>query len=179
MQYRDVHPHVSQRVTGAEAQGFSNVTLCFFCATDKYLAKSDCGIGAGEISIQLQRIFAFGDALRGAPGEHVGKSQPHMAKRVVRRRRQGFGQLRLGRREGRSGIGHKRKCAREHVRACRSNERVDIVGIGGQGAIEKAARALSHCEIKIVMRCPPESFQAAATASRHVVIAAARSTRCD
>ena len=39
--------------------------------------------------------------------------------------------------------------------------------------------ALSRCEIKIVMSCPPEDSQAAATASRHVVIATARKTRCD
>jgi hypothetical protein len=37
--------------------------------------------------------------------------------------------------------------------------------------------ALSHCEIKIVVRLPSLRFQVAATASRHVVIAAARSTR--
>jgi hypothetical protein len=36
------------------------------------------------------------------------------------------------------------------------------------------ARALSHCEIKIVVRLPSRRLQAAATASRHVVIAAAR-----
>ena len=34
----------------------------------------------------------------------------------------------------------KRICALDHVRARRSNERVDIVGIGGERAIEKAAR---------------------------------------
>jgi hypothetical protein len=45
------------------------------------------------------------------------------------------------------------------------------------GPASSVCRALSHCEIKIVMRRPPEDFQAAATASRHVVIAAARSTR--
>ena len=33
-----------------------------------------------------------------------------------------------------------KKCALDHVRARRSNERVDIVGIGGERAIEKAAR---------------------------------------
>ena len=38
--------------------------------------------------------------------------------------------------------------------------------------------ALSHCEIKIVTRLPSRRFQAAATASRHVVIAAVRSTWC-
>ena len=34
----------------------------------------------------------------------------------------------------------KDKCALERVRARRSNERVDIVGVGGMRAIEKAAR---------------------------------------
>ena len=39
-----------------------------------------------------------------------------------------------------SGIGHKELRALDRVRARRSNERVDIVGIGGERAIEKAAR---------------------------------------
>ena len=62
-----------------------------------------------------------------------------MAKRMVRYRGQGFGQLRFGRSEG-GWIGHKGICALESVHACRSNKRVDIVGIGGERAIEKAAR---------------------------------------
>ena len=134
------HPGVSQRIARTEAQGLGNVSLCFFGATDKNLTNSDKGMGLGEISIQRQRMFTFGDALRGALGEYVDKSQQHMATRMVWDRRQGFGQLRFGRREGRHGIGHKEKCALDHVRARRSNERVDIVGIGGERAIEKAAR---------------------------------------
>ena len=39
------------------------------------------------------------------------------------------------------GIGHKRHCAVAHVRRSRSNERLDIVGIGGERAIVKAARS--------------------------------------
>ena len=116
------------------------MSLGFFGATDENLAKSDNGMGVGEISIQRQRMFTFGDALRGALGEYIDKSQQHMATRMVRDRRQGFGQLRFGRREGRHGIGHKEKCALDHVGARRSNERVDIAGIGGERAIEKAAR---------------------------------------
>ena len=122
------------------------MSLCFFGATDENLAKSDNGMGAGEISIQLQRMFAFGDALRRALGDYLDKSQCHMAARMVRDRRQGFGQLRFGRREGRHGIGHKGNCALDHVRARRSNERVDIVGIGGERAIEKAARLRNDCQ---------------------------------
>ncbi len=57
------HPDVSQRIARTEAQGLSNVSLCFFGATDKNLTKSDSGMGVGEISIQRQRMFTFGDAL--------------------------------------------------------------------------------------------------------------------
>jgi hypothetical protein len=39
--------------------------------------------------------------------------------------------------------------------------------------------ALSHCRSKSARELRLTDFQAAATASRHVVIAAARSTRCD
>ena len=69
------HPDVSQRIARTEAQGLGNVSLCFFGATDENLAKSDNGMGAGEISIQRQRMFTFGDALRSALGEYVDKPQ--------------------------------------------------------------------------------------------------------
>ena len=55
-------------------------------------------------------------------------------------RGQGSGQLRFGRNEGRRWIGDKQKYARAHVRARRSNKRFDVVGVGGEGAIEKASR---------------------------------------
>ena len=32
-------------------------------------------MGVGEISIELQRMFTFGDALRSALGQHLDKSQ--------------------------------------------------------------------------------------------------------
>src|SRR5271166_2915525 len=97
-------------------------------------------MGVGEISIQLQRVLTFGDALCGALGQYVDKSQQLMAARMVRDRRQGFGQLSLGRRERRHAIVRKEICALDYVRCRRSNERVDIVGIGNARAIAKAAR---------------------------------------
>ena len=108
---RDSHPTISHRIARTEAQRLDNVSLCFFGATDKNLTKSDKGMGLGEISIQRQRMFTFGDALCSALGQYVDKSQVHMAARMVWDRRQGFGQFRFGRREGRHGIGHKRNCA--------------------------------------------------------------------
>ena len=68
---RECHPDVSHRIARTEAQGLANVSLCFFGATDENLAKSDKGMGAGEISIQLQRMFTFGDALRSALGQYL------------------------------------------------------------------------------------------------------------
>ena len=134
------HPDISHRIARTEAQGLDNVSLGFFGATDEDLTKSNRGMGGGEISIQLQCMLTLGDALRSALGHYVDKSQVQMAERMVRDRGQGFGQLRFGRREGRHGIGHKEICALAHVRARRSNESVDIVGIGGERAIEKAVR---------------------------------------
>jgi transposase len=75
-----------------------------------------------------------------ALGQYVDEPQQRMARGVVRDRRQGSGQLRFGRREGRQAIGHKEMYAFDCVRPRRSNERVDIVGIDGERAVEKAAR---------------------------------------
>jgi hypothetical protein len=51
----------------------------FFGSGDTDPTKPDGGVGAGEISIQCQRMFTFSDAKRGASREYVDKSQPHMA----------------------------------------------------------------------------------------------------
>ena len=137
----EMHPDVSHGIARTEAQGLTNVSLRFVGATDENLTKSDTGMGAGKISIQLQRMFTFGDALCRALGQDFDKSQPHMAKRVVWDRGQGFGQLRFGGGEGRHRIRHTEQVRPQAVRTRRSDERVDIVGIGGERAIEEAARS--------------------------------------
>src|ERR1700677_538244 len=67
-----------------------------------------------------------------------------MRARMLRDRGQGLGQFRFGRRERRRAISHEEECALELVRASRSNERVDIVGVGGERTIEKAARVRNN-----------------------------------
>ena len=134
------HPGIGHRIARTEPEGLDNVSLGFFGATDEDLTKSNRCMGGGEISIQLQYMLTLGNALRSALGHYVDKSQVQMAERMVRDRGQGFGQLRFGRREGRHGTGDKEICALDRVRARRSNERVDIAGIGGERAIEKALR---------------------------------------
>ena len=101
------HPAVGQRIPRTEAQRLDNMSLGFFGTTDKSLSKSDNGMGDGEISIQRQGVFTFGDAPCGAFGEDVDIPKCHMAPRMVRDRGQRFGQLRLGRSEGRHGSRHK------------------------------------------------------------------------
>jgi hypothetical protein len=55
-------------------------------------------MGAGKISIQRQRMFTLGDAVRSALGEYIDILQQSMGARVVWNRRQGFAQLCFGRR---------------------------------------------------------------------------------
>ena len=131
------HPDVSHRIARTEAEGLGNVSLCFFGATDKNLTQSDNGMGVGEISIQRQRMFTFGDALCGALGRYVDISQAPYGRAHGRDRRQGFGQLRFGRSEGRHGIGHKRSAPASHVRARRSNERSTLSGSAASARSKK------------------------------------------
>src|ERR1700722_8015877 len=63
-----------------------------------------------------------------------------MSMRMVWDRRQRFGQLCFGSREGRHGISHEGIRGLERLRAPRSNQRIDIVGIGGKRTIEEGAR---------------------------------------
>src|ERR1700733_13105052 len=72
---REVHPGVSHRIAWAKPQGFANASLCFFGVPNKNLTKSDTGMGVGEISVQRQRMFKFGDALCGALGPYFDTSQ--------------------------------------------------------------------------------------------------------
>jgi hypothetical protein len=137
---RRIHPDISHRIARTEAQGLIDVSLSFFCAPDVNLAISDKGMSAGEISIQLQRMCGLGYALRSTFGLYLNASQVHVCASVVWDRRQGLGQLRFGRGEGRGGVGHKGIYALAHVRDRRSNERVDILGVGRKRALEKAAR---------------------------------------
>src|SRR6516164_5251991 len=102
--------------------------LGIFGATDVNLAKPDKGMGASEISIELQRMFTFGDALRSALGVDVDNSQQQMCARMIWNRGQGFGQIRFGRFERRLGTAYKQKWAVDNVRTRRSNERVNISG---------------------------------------------------
>src|SRR5580704_18188865 len=139
-QARVKHPGVGHLIAWTEAQGLGNMRLSFLEATDKKLTISDKGMCAGEISIQRQRLFTFGDALRRALGPYVDNSQLQMRACVVQGRGKGLGQLRFGCREGCQGIGRKEIHARQRVRSRRSDERLDIVGIGGERAIEKSAR---------------------------------------
>ena len=137
---RDEQPEISHRIARTEAHGLGNVIFRLLGAADENLTQADDGMGLGKISIQRQRVFTFSDPLCCALREYFNKSQVHVCARMVRHQGQGFSQLGFGRSEGCRGIGHKGICARESVHARRSNERVDIVGIGGECAIEKAAR---------------------------------------
>ena len=85
-------------------------------------------------------MSAVSDPLCRALGDYLDTSQEHGQGHDLGQTK-GLDQPRFGLREGRRRISHKDKARRHEVRARRSNERVDIVGIGGERAIEKAARS--------------------------------------
>ena len=68
---RGGHPGVSMRIARTEAQRLDNMSLGLFGAADVNLTKADRGMGLGEISIERQRMFTFGDAPRRALGVDV------------------------------------------------------------------------------------------------------------
>src|SRR5579871_2426323 len=115
--------------------------LSFLRTTNKDLAESDQGMGRSKISIQLQRMLTFSDALSGPPGQNMEIAQEHMAARMVRRQRQGLAQFCFGRGKGGRRVDHKGICSFPQVCDRRFEQRVDIVGVGRKGAIEKAARS--------------------------------------
>ena len=130
------------RIARAEAQGLENMSLGLFGATDESLTESDTGVGRGEISVQRQRVLAFGDALCSALGVDVDIVPTHMCPRAW----SGTDDKALvsfasADAKAATRIGHKEAYARGHVRKRRSNERIDIIGIGGERAIKKAARS--------------------------------------
>jgi hypothetical protein len=141
------------------------MSLGFLCATDKYLSNSDKVIRTGEISIQPQCMLAFGDAAQHAwatflqvPGTYV---RAHglgpmtglwtTSLRLLRRSRQDQVQIqarlqsmlassvRPSRRPDSKSPWRKISVA-GHVPCRRSNERIDVVGVGDERAIKKAAR---------------------------------------
>ncbi len=80
---RNRNPDVSHRVARTEAQGLANVSLCLVGATNQDLTNSDIGMGEGEISIQVQRVLTFGDALCRAPGRRRRNSRQESNRTVT------------------------------------------------------------------------------------------------
>ncbi len=68
---RYIHPEVSNRITWTEPQRLGDVTFRLFRAADINLTKSDYGMRVDKISIQRQRVLAFGDAPHGALREDL------------------------------------------------------------------------------------------------------------
>ena len=134
------HPGVSRRIARTEAQGLGNVSLGFFGATDKNLAKSDKGMGAGKISIQRQRMFTFGDALA-ARLVNISTSPNNIWPRAWSGT-DDKALVNFASAAAKAAVGSVTKeiAPVDASARRRSNERVDIVGIGGERAIEKAAR---------------------------------------
>jgi hypothetical protein len=81
---RGSHPDIGRRIARTEAERLRNVSLCFSRSSYKNLSQSNSKMGAREISVQLQRVLTFRDALPRALGQYLDEPQQCMAIGVVR-----------------------------------------------------------------------------------------------
>ena len=135
------HPDISQRIARTEPQGLSNVSLRFFGATDKNLTQVRQGngrvarfrssanacshsaipCGARLVNISTSPKYIWPTAWSGTDDRALVNFASAAAKAAT------------------GSVTDKFAPATASVNR-RSNERIDIVGIGGERAIEKAAR---------------------------------------
>ena len=57
------HPAVGEDIAGREAEGLLDMGLGLLGSTEKALGHTDAGMRHGQISIQRQRLLAFGNTL--------------------------------------------------------------------------------------------------------------------
>jgi hypothetical protein len=63
------HPNVGIRIARAKAQRFKDVFFGFLSLPAEEFCGPNHGMRNGQISVQCERMFASGDAFRGAVGE--------------------------------------------------------------------------------------------------------------
>jgi hypothetical protein len=136
---RVTHPGESPRIPRTDAESRGNMRFCLFEAPDKHLPIPDESMGVRKIWIQIQRMLTSGDTLGDTLSEYIDKSKPNMPVRMVWSQGQGRSQFGFGRGKGREGIGREGHCAFERMRRSRSDERIDVLGIGCKREIEEFA----------------------------------------
>src|SRR5262249_2883439 len=86
---------MGEYISRAEAEGLLYVCLGLFCATDKPLCQADTCMSVGQISIQRQRPFTFGNALDPSVRQHLGVAQGRMGESMFGGQRQRLCQCHL------------------------------------------------------------------------------------
>src|SRR5262249_43961197 len=77
------HPAGGNGVAGREAECLVDVSFGFCASTKKELGQTDKRMSAGQIAIQRQRLFAFGDAMSCAVHKNLHKTQRRVSQCVV------------------------------------------------------------------------------------------------
>ncbi len=118
--------------------------LGFLGATEITFAKSNPSVSGGQVSIEIQRAFTFGDALSGAFGKDLDHAKEAVRQGVVWRVGNHFGQRRFGRLEACGSVAAQHRCPLHGVDECRANDCFNVVGVEAEGLFEKAC-ALATC----------------------------------
>ena len=68
-------PTIDRSVARAEPEGILNMGFSLFATAEKILRHPDIRVSVGEISVDRQRSFAFGNALCGPVGVGLNAAQ--------------------------------------------------------------------------------------------------------
>src|SRR5208282_2761028 len=71
-------------VAGTETDRLFNMGLGFFEASDKNLGETDYCVSVGQVRVQRQRTFTFGDSLRGLVAVHLDPAHPSVGPSIAR-----------------------------------------------------------------------------------------------
>ena len=71
---RGKHPNVGIRIARAKAQRFKDMVFGFLSLPGAEFCVPDHGMGEGQVAVQCERMFASGDAFRGAVGVDMDRT---------------------------------------------------------------------------------------------------------
>ena len=138
------HPAPCESVAWADAQRFEDVRLGLLAASGKILPQTDPPVGGGEIPVDRQRALALGDALDGAIAVHSRHPQYGAGVRVVRPQSERLTEVGLGGTQSLDAVFGQPISDRGYIDPGATDQRVDIVRIEIESAVEVRARLVEE-----------------------------------
>ena len=127
-------------VAGTDPKRFEDMRLRLVIAARMRLRHADPYVGAGAVPVDRQRALALCNPLDGAVAAHVEVPQCDVGRGAFRPQFEGFAPVGLGGAEPPSTVVRPPGCVKGQIDPGAQDQRVDIVRIKIQGAVEVGTR---------------------------------------